>query len=120
MQVHNVGMIVVVDSENRLMGLVTDRDLSLRILAEGRPAATPVFEIMSEDLVTCHPDDGLRQAEDRMKSRRKQRIIVVDDEKRCVGVVAISDVAQVEDVARSGDIYGAVSSRESAASLRVP
>ena len=56
----------VVGPEGRLLGVVTDRDLALRVLAAGKPATTTVEEIMTEPVVTCAPHEELRTAEQRM------------------------------------------------------
>src|SRR5262245_47113093 len=74
MRDRNVGFLPVVDDDQKALGLVTDRDLALRVIAGNRPLDTPVREVMTVDLVTCHPNEDLRSAEGRMTDARKSRL----------------------------------------------
>jgi len=77
-----------------LIGMVTDRDLVLRMVAEGRDTkTTKAEEVMSRKLVTCHADDDVQKALDAMSENQLRRIPVVDDENRIVGIIAQADVA---------------------------
>jgi CBS domain-containing protein len=100
MRDRNVGFIPVLDDERQVAGVVTDRDLVVRVLAAGRTAQTPVSEVMTHDVRVCRPDDDLRLAEQKMAEARKSRLVVVDDRGRCVGVISLSDVAQADSRAR--------------------
>jgi CBS domain-containing protein len=94
----NVGMVVVWDGMGRALGVITDRDIAIRVCAERRLAdAVPVREIMSRDLVTCRPDDDVHQAEELMVRHQKSRVLVVDDRRRCLGVISLADLAFRED-----------------------
>jgi CBS domain-containing protein len=78
----------------KLMGLVTDRDLVLKVMADGvDPAATAVEGAMSKPVFTCSPDDGYDRALDLMEKHRVKRIPIVDNSGRVVGVISESDVA---------------------------
>ena len=83
---------VVEESTRRLLGVVTDRDLAIRVLAEGRGPDTPVREAMTPDPVTCSPDDDVDKVERLMAERQVRRIPVVENG-RVVGVVAQADLA---------------------------
>lgn len=84
---------VLVMSDSQLMGLVTDRDIVVRVVADGRdPGNTPVSEICSPDLVTVRPDDDADLAVRRMRERSVRRMPVVDNG-RPVGVLSIGDMA---------------------------
>ena len=72
--------------------MVTDRDLAIRVLAEGRGPDTPVREAMTPDPVTCSPDDDVDKVERLMAERQVRRIPVVENG-RVVGVVAQADLA---------------------------
>jgi CBS domain-containing protein len=92
----NIGSIPVVENEQtkKLMGIVTDRDLALKIIAEGRDAkSTKVETVMTHKVVTCHADDDLQKALDAMTEHQLRRIPVVDNDNRIVGIIAQADVA---------------------------
>ncbi len=96
MKVGNVGSIPVVENEHerKLVGIVTDRDLALHIVAEGRDAkSTKVAAVMTANVVTCMVDDDLQQALDSMAQHQLRRLPVVDQENRLVGIIAQADVA---------------------------
>jgi len=92
----NIGSIPVVENEQtqKLAGIVTDRDLALKIIAEGRDAkSTKVEAVMTHKVVTCHVDDDLQKALDAMTEHQLRRIPVVDHDNRIVGIIAQADVA---------------------------
>jgi CBS domain-containing protein len=96
MKSENIGSIPVIENEQtkNLVGIVTDRDLALKILAEGRPAtSTTVDEVMTRKVVTCHANDDLQKALDAMSEHQLRRIPVVDDDFKIVGIIAQADVA---------------------------
>jgi CBS domain-containing protein len=96
MKVGNIGAIPVIDDEKnmKLVGIVTDRDLALHIVAEGRDAKTTKVEaVMSGNVVTCQVDDDLQVALDAMAERQLRRIPVVDSGSKLVGIIAQADVA---------------------------
>lgn len=92
----DVGLIPVVtdDDARRLVGVVTDRDLAIRLVAESlSPAPTTVDMVMTASPVTCRPDDNLDTLLNRMKEFQLRRIPIVDERDRLVGIVAQADVA---------------------------
>ena len=96
MKSENVGSIPVIENEQsqKLVGIVTDRDLALKIVAEALDArSTKVETVMTHKLVTCHADDDLQKALDVMAEHQLRRIPVVDDNNRIVGIIAQADVA---------------------------
>lgn len=111
MKAADAGMIPVMNNGN-LLGTVTDRDIVVRLVAEGKdPQSTPVGEIASTDVVTIEPDRALDEALELMAKHRVRRLPVVEDG-RLVGVVAQADVARegneqavghtVEEISRWG------------------
>ncbi len=90
----DVGIVLVVDSETsrRLRGVITDRDIAIRCVAEGRNGDCRVADLMSGDLVTARPDDDLGKVMERMKTEQIRRIPVVDASDRLVGIIAQADV----------------------------
>lgn len=94
MRDEDVGIVPVVEQNQQLRGVVTDRDLCLQVIAEARnPQEVKVEECMSEDLVTCKPEDDVQKAADLMKEHQVRRIPVVDDQGRLVGMIAQADIA---------------------------
>lgn len=96
MKKENVGPIPVIENERtkKLVGIVTDRDLALKVVADGRdPKATKVEEVMTREVVTCRPEDDLQRALDAMSEHQLRRIPVVDDGNKLVGIIAQADVA---------------------------
>jgi CBS domain-containing protein len=91
----DVGIVPVVDDEGsrRLRGVITDRDIAVRCVAEGRDGNCRVSDLMSGDLVTARPDDDVSKVMDRMKAEQVRRIPVVDDNDRLVGIIAQADLA---------------------------
>jgi CBS domain-containing protein len=95
MKEENVGILPVVDNESsrRLIGVITDRDIALRIVAEGRGVETNVSEVMSKTrLATCSPNQDIDNAMDTMASEQVRRIPIVDDRGALVGIVSQADV----------------------------
>jgi CBS domain-containing protein len=96
MKKENIGPIPVIENEQtkKLVGIVTDRDLALKVVADGRdPKVTKVEEVMTREVVTCRPEDDLQKALDAMSEHQLRRIPVVDDGNKLVGIIAQADVA---------------------------
>lgn len=96
----NVGAIPVCDGE-RLVGMVTDRDIVIRAVAEGHFDAK-LEEAMSSKPVYCYENDTVDQALQAMRAEQVRRLPVVDQEKRLVGVIALGDVATDADAQKTG------------------
>lgn len=93
----DMGSVPVVDG-NRLVGIVTDRDMVIRVLAEGKNADTPAGEAMTSELVTVKPDDFVFEAIRLMGDKQVRRIPVVGDAGELAGIIAMADVAlETED-----------------------
>lgn len=96
MRTHDVGDLVVI-ADKTLRGLITDRDIVVRAVAEGRePHTTPVGDVCSEDLVTVGPDDDADAAVRTMRDYSVRRVPVVADG-RCVGVLSLGAMAIERD-----------------------
>lgn len=99
MRRQDVGAIpVVVDLvSKRLVGIITDRDLCVSALADGKdPHTTPIAAYYTKEVITCSPGDTLEACEQKMKQHRIRRIPVVDRQNSCVGIVVQADIARVD------------------------
>ena len=93
MKSEDIGSLPILDGE-QLAGMVTDRDIVLRAIAEGKdPRGMPVREIASRELVKVHADEDLSSALQLMASQQVRRLPVVDDDGRLVGILAQADIA---------------------------
>jgi CBS domain-containing protein len=107
MRTANIGTVIVEDGKGPC-GIVTDRDIAVRAVAEGKdPANTPLSEICSKDLTTLFAEDDLDQAVELMRERAIRRVLVVDAQKRPVGVLSLGDLAVERD---SRSVLGQISS----------
>ncbi len=96
MRDHDVGPVLVMDGD-RLYGIVTDRDITIRVVAEDRaPDRTPLTEIASRDVVMLTPDDTVEDAIRLMRQRAVRRLPVVENG-RPVGIVSLGDLAVGRD-----------------------
>jgi CBS domain-containing protein len=96
MKRQNIGPILVIESEKtqKLVGLVTDRDLALKVVAEGRDAnTTKVNKVMTHKLITCQAEDDLQKALDAMAEHQLRRIPIVDSDNKLLGIIAQADIA---------------------------
>lgn len=91
MRVHGVGFLPVVNHD-RVVGLVTDRDLVTRALARGRPPETLVHVVMTEDVVYCFEDDLVADALELMSTEGVKRLLVLNGKMGLVGIVTIDDL----------------------------
>jgi CBS domain-containing protein len=92
----NIGSIPVIenDQNKKLVGIVTDRDLTLKIVAAGLDAkSTKVEAVMTRKVVTCRAEDDLQKALDAMSEHQLRRIPVVDNDNKILGIIAQADVA---------------------------
>src|SRR5262245_11971367 len=76
----DIGFLPVVDAEGLCLGVVTDRDITIRVVAEGRSVATPAEAFMSTELVWCAPGDDISVAAERLKDAQVSRVLVIDDD----------------------------------------
>lgn len=111
----DVGFVPVVDALGRAIGVVTDRDLVLEVLAAKRPPSTTLEHIMSKRVVSCREGDALEAAEELLARAQKSRIIVVDDEDRVTGVISLADISLAETSERTGRLLETIARREAPA-----
>jgi CBS domain-containing protein len=113
MREHHIGFLPVCDAGGRAVGVVTDRDITVRTFGSGRdPARACVADVMTPEVIACREEQPLIRAEALMQRRRVTRIVVLDDEARPIGVVSLSDVAQYERAPRVGRVLLDVTTRK--------
>lgn len=96
MKRENVGPIPVIENEQtrKLVGIITDRDLAVKVIAEGRDASsTQVESVMTRKVVSCRLDDDLQKAMDLMSEHQLRRITIVDKENMILGIISQADIA---------------------------
>jgi CBS domain-containing protein len=96
---HDCGCIPVVDASDnrRVVGVITDRDIAVRGVAQGKGPDTKVRELMTPDPQCCLPGDELQAIERVMADQQVRRVIIVDDDGYCVGIVAQADLARATE-----------------------
>jgi len=113
MKRQDIGPVLIVDNERSktLVGIVTDRDLAIKVVGEGRdPQNTKVEEVMTRKLVTCHADDSIENAMKAMAQYQLRRIPVVDDNNRLVGIISQADVAtRVDEPEKTAEVVKEIS-----------
>jgi CBS domain-containing protein len=105
----DVGVIPVCDGD-RLVGMVTDRDLVLRGVAQGCPAdQTPLSTVMSRDALWCYEDQSVEEAAEKMREAQVRRMPVVDRDQHLVGMLSLGDIATKADAGESGEALQGIS-----------
>jgi CBS domain-containing protein len=116
MREEDVGSLPVIESHlnKKLLGIITDRDIALKVVADGRDARTRAQEVMTRNPVTSQVDSDLQVALDAMARHQVRRIPVVDDQNQIVGIVSQSDVAtRVSEPTKTAELVKEISkSRE--------
>src|SRR5947209_6996099 len=106
----DVGPLPICDND-RLAGMITDRDIVVRAVAEGRnPQTTKVREVMSSEVIFGFDDQDVQEAARTMQERQVRRLIVLNRDKRLVGIVSLGDLAtESGDTHKSGEVLQDVS-----------
>jgi len=113
MRDRNVGFIPVCGPAGEVLGTVTDRDLALRVVADRLPVeSTLVEEVMTREAITCRSTDDLGIAERLMSQHKKSRIMCTDAAGKLVGVISLSDIAQVERRGTATSVLQSIAQRE--------
>jgi len=89
------GVLPVADGD-RLVGMITDRDIAVRGIADGKGPDTKVRDVMTDEVMYCFDDDGIQQVCQNMAEIQVRRLPVVSRDKRLVGIVSLSDLAKKE------------------------
>jgi CBS domain-containing protein len=107
----DVGPLPVCGDDDRLAGMITDRDITVRAVAEGKdPTTTRVREVMTQEIIYGFEDQDVEEAARIMKERQVRRLVVLNRDKRLVGIVSLGDLAtETGDREKSGEVLQDVS-----------
>jgi CBS domain-containing protein len=109
MEEEDVGSVPVVDTDNILIGMITDRDIALRVVAAGRdPRSTAAGEVATKQVSPAYPDEPLDQALEQMAHRQVRRLPVIEDD-RVVGILAQADVVHEVKDKKAGQLIEEIS-----------
>jgi CBS domain-containing protein len=111
MKEHDVGAIPVVNDcdERKLLGIITDRDICMKVVAQGLTSTAKVSEAMTSTPATCRPNESIEGCESLMKRHQVRRIPVVDSSGVCVGIISQADIALRDTPEHIKDTLAAVS-----------
>jgi CBS domain-containing protein len=102
------GVIPIVQGE-AIVGLITDRDIVVRVVGEHRDSEIPVSEVMTTSVETCRADEKLKDATKRMADLQIRRLLVVDERGKLVGVLSLGDVAREHSPRAVGEVLEEIS-----------
>jgi len=88
------GVVPVIDDARRVIGIVTDRDLAVRVISYGKTPDTRLGDVMTPSVRSCAADDDLRDVERKMAELQVRRIPIVDAGGRCLGIISQADIAR--------------------------
>jgi len=113
MREENVGFVPVVDSDDVVVGTLTDRDIVVRACVGGTdPRDVTAGEVMTRGVVFCRPRDTVESAENKMRRHHITRLPVIDEDGAIVGVLSLSDLAQYDVPGRLGRTLQAITERK--------
>lgn len=105
----DIGMIPIYQ-DDQLVGMLSDRDITVRATAEGRdPKMTPVEDIMTPEIIYCFEDDEVEKASALMQEQQIRRLVVLDRDKTLAGIVSLGDIATETNTETAGKTVEAVS-----------
>jgi CBS domain-containing protein len=114
MKERGIGFLPVCNERGMPMGILTDRDIVLRVVAEGLDAnLRSVVDVMTLEIISCRGEDDIAVAAAQMAQNHKSRIVVVGDDGAVCGVISLSDIAQETEPEEAGETLRDVSGRES-------
>jgi CBS domain-containing protein len=102
MKEENIGFLPVCDAAGKPVGAITDRDLAIRVLAEGRPASEKIQPFITKDIVECRLDDDISDAQHLMEEQQVSRVMVCDESGKLAGVISLHDLAEAEGEESAG------------------
>ena len=98
-----------VGENDRLVGVITDRDIAIRAVAAGKGPDTPVRDIMSKEVLYCFDDDEVNSAAQDMANNKLRRLPVLNSSKRLVGILSLGDIALIDGPTSAGNALSEIS-----------
>jgi CBS domain-containing protein len=89
--------ILPVGENDRLVGMITDRDIAIRAIAKKKGPDTPIREVMSKEVLYCFEDDDIEDAAENMAEQQVRRLPVLNKDKRLVGILSLGDVSKTAE-----------------------
>ena len=86
-----------VGENDRLVGMITDRDIAVRAIAEGKGPDPRVKDVMSQEVLYCYDDESLDDVARQMRELQVRRMVVLNRDKRLIGIISIGDIARTEE-----------------------
>ncbi len=108
MEKHDIGVLPVSDND-RLVGMITDRDIAVRAISHGLGPEAPVREVMSAEVKYCFEDDDVDDLAQNMAIEQIRRLPVLNDKKRLVGIVSLGDLATCQNGRATGVALSGIS-----------
>ncbi len=106
----NVGSLPVCGDNDRLAGMITDRDIAVRAVSEGLdPHSATVEQVMTRSIVYCFEDQNVEHAAKLMEDRQIRRLVVLNRDKRLVGIVSLGDIALESNEGLAGEVLERIS-----------
>ena len=101
--------VLPVGENDRLVGVITDRDIAIRAVAEGKAPTTRIGDVMSHEVLYCFDDQDLEDVAQNMAEMKVRRLPVVNRDKRLVGIISIGDLALKEEQTMTGSVIAKIS-----------
>jgi CBS domain-containing protein len=101
--------IMPVREGDRLVGMITDRDIAVRAVAQGRGPDTAVREVMTDEVKYCYEDDDTKDVARNMADIQVRRLPVLTREKRLVGIISLGDMAVTDEAGKAGEAVAGIS-----------
>jgi CBS domain-containing protein len=101
--------IMPVREGDRLIGMITDRDITVRAVAQGKGPDTPVREVMTDEVLYCYEDDDTAAVERNMADIKVRRLPVLNRDKQLVGIISLGDLAMSDQAAKVGAAVAGIS-----------
>ena len=112
MRDESIGFVPICDQDRKPIGAITDRDLTIRVLADGRSPDEELARFITRDVIRCKSGDDSDEVARLMRDHRKSRVMVCDDDGKLVGVVSLQDLAESESEEETGETLQQVKSGE--------
>ena len=101
--------VLPVQQDDRLVGMITDRDIAIRAVAQGKSPDTPVRDVMSREVLYCFDDQEIEDVARNMGEVKVRRLPVLNRDKRLVGIISIGDLALKEEQTLTGSTLARIS-----------